>query len=66
MTQMVARHTSMSINNYILVKVSVWQGFSGRNRFKFHPPTSAAPASGFLLTALSNARPNPLFLSRFL
>jgi hypothetical protein len=62
MTQMVARHTSMSINNYILVKVPVWQGFSGRNRFKFHPPTSAAPASGFLLTALSNARPNAPFL----
>jgi hypothetical protein len=27
MTQMVARHTSMSINDFILAKVPVWQAF---------------------------------------
>jgi hypothetical protein len=33
MTQLVARTpTLMSINNILLTKVPVWQGFSGRNR----------------------------------
>jgi len=36
MTQMVARHISMSINNYLLTTIPVWQGFSGRNRLNFH------------------------------
>jgi hypothetical protein len=36
MTQMVGRHISMNINNYIVAKVLVWQGFSGRNRLNFH------------------------------
>ena len=46
----------MSINNNPLTKVPVWQGFSGRNQLNSHStPRPAAPASGFLLTALSNA-----------
>jgi len=37
MTQMAGRSpTSMSINNNLLVKVPIWQGFSGRNRLNFH------------------------------
>src|ERR1035437_9336613 len=48
MTQMIARHISMSINNDVLTKVQVWQGFSGSNRLKFHraprppPPRTAS------------------------
>ena len=34
---MVARSsTSMSINNNLLAKIPVWQGFSGRNRLNSH------------------------------
>jgi hypothetical protein len=36
MTQMGARYTSMIINNCLLAKVPVWQGFSGRNRLNSH------------------------------
>ena len=36
MTQMVATHISMSINNYIFTKVCVWQGFSVRNQLNSH------------------------------
>ncbi len=36
MTQVVAGNISMSINNYILTKVPVWQGFSGQSRLNSH------------------------------
>ena len=36
MTQLIVQHTSMSINNYLLAKVAVWQGFSDRHRLNSH------------------------------
>ena len=51
---MVTRNSApMGLNNNVLSKVPVWQGFSGKNRL--NSPASAAPASGFLLTAVSKA-----------
>jgi hypothetical protein len=45
----------MKINRNILAKVPVWQSFSGRSRLHVQHPASAAPASGFLLKAVSKA-----------
>jgi len=36
MMQMAGSRTSMNINNSLLAKVPVWQGFSGRNRLNSH------------------------------
>jgi hypothetical protein len=46
----------MNLNNDILAKVPAWQGFFRQKSIEFllHP-ASAAPASGFLLTAVSKA-----------
>ncbi len=54
MTLMVVRHTSMGINNCLLGRVPVWQGFSGR----IIPiaPRVRRNSSGFLLAVLSKAR----------
>ena len=41
MTWMAARsYTSMSINNNLLAKLPVWQGFSGRNRTRERLPSN--------------------------
>jgi hypothetical protein len=47
---------SMNINNCLFDKSRFWQGFPSENRLKSHrEPASAATASGFLQTAVSNA-----------
>jgi hypothetical protein len=53
MTQMAGSPTSMSINNNLLAKVPIWQGFSGRNRLKFHSirvrrTPERLPSDGFI------------------
>ena len=53
MTLMVVRHTSMGINNCLLARVPVWQGFSGRIPIA---PRVRRNSSGFLLAVLSKAR----------
>jgi hypothetical protein len=56
MTLMVVRHTSMGINNCLLARVPVWQGFSGRNRLNSHsaarpPQLERLPSDGFIESA---------------
>jgi hypothetical protein len=58
---MVARsYTSMSINNNVLVKVPVWQGFSGRNRLNSHsnprPPRERLPSDDCIESELPKSR----------
>ena len=56
MTQLIVRYTSMSINNYLLAKVPVWQGVFGRNRLNSHSaPRPPHPRAASFLTAVSKA-----------
>ena len=61
MTQMIVRHTSMSINSYLLAKVPVGQGFSGRNRLNSIAPgvrrtRERLPSDGCIESELPRSR----------
>jgi len=58
--------TSMSINNNLLTKLPVWQGFSGRNRLNSHSARvrrtrERLPSNGFIESA-PKYRPRALVL----